>query len=125
MELSNYLNHFQKHFRSFIEPTRLLVAGYHPCYHHYSDIWSLQLGLYYKTPTGTTEEDSSIMNPDRLKLLAEHIKMSLLERKRALSLNLEPSAKDDAAIQRSLNTLLQGIEEIEAEQTRMEEHGEA
>ncbi|KAF3936194.1 Syntaxin-61 [Dactylella cylindrospora] len=60
---------------------------------------------------------------DRLLLLADHIKLSLLERSRAISLKLEPNTAD-AYITRSLETLRQGIEQVEQEQTRMEEHGE-
>lgn len=62
-------------------------------------------------------------NPDRLLLLADHIKLSLMERNRAISLNLE-SNTSDSHILRNLDTLNQGIEEIEKEQTRIEEHGE-
>ncbi|KAK6506395.1 hypothetical protein TWF506_011306 [Arthrobotrys conoides] len=62
-------------------------------------------------------------NADRLLLLADHIKLSLLERSRAISLKLEPNTAD-AYITRSLETLRQGIEQIEQEQTRLEQDGE-
>ncbi|KAK6345974.1 hypothetical protein TWF730_010311 [Orbilia blumenaviensis] len=62
-------------------------------------------------------------NADRLLLLADHIKLSLLERSRAISLKLEPNTAD-AYISRSLETLRQGIEQIEQEQTRLEQNGE-
>ncbi|KAK6331718.1 hypothetical protein TWF718_002263 [Orbilia javanica] len=62
-------------------------------------------------------------NADRLLLLADHLKLSLLERSRAISLKLEPNTAD-AYITRSLETLRQGIEQIEQEQTRLEQNGE-
>ncbi|KAF2842142.1 hypothetical protein M501DRAFT_988403 [Patellaria atrata CBS 101060] len=51
-------------------------------------------------------------NPSQLFLLADHIKLSLLERQRAISLNLEPSAHD-GQISRSLQQLESGIEALE------------
>ncbi|RPA72431.1 hypothetical protein BJ508DRAFT_419472 [Ascobolus immersus RN42] len=62
---------------------------------------------------------------DRLSLLGDNIKLSLLERKRASSLQLEPSPETDREIQHSLDTLLQGIEQLEREQAQLEESGEA
>ncbi|KAF3908058.1 hypothetical protein ABW21_db0203826 [Orbilia brochopaga] len=62
-------------------------------------------------------------NADRLLLLADHIKLSLLERSRARSLKLEPNTAD-AYISRSLETLRQGIDALEQEQTRLEQQGE-
>lgn len=53
-------------------------------------------------------------NPSRLFLLADHIKLSLLERQRAISLNLEPNSQD-GEISRSLESLREGIEKIEAD----------
>ena len=62
-------------------------------------------------------------NPSQLYLLADHIKLSLLERQRAISLNLEPSSQD-GHISRSLDSLREGIEAVEQEQSRLEENGE-
>ncbi|KAJ6263797.1 hypothetical protein Dda_2369 [Drechslerella dactyloides] len=62
-------------------------------------------------------------NADRLLLLADHIKLSLLERSRAISLKLEPNTAD-GYISRSLETLRQGIDALEQEQTRLEQQGE-
>ncbi|EPS40241.1 hypothetical protein H072_5969 [Dactylellina haptotyla CBS 200.50] len=62
-------------------------------------------------------------NADRLLLLADHIKLSLLERSRAISLKLEPNTAD-AYITRSLETLRQGIEQLDQEQTRLEQEAE-
>ncbi|KAF3912298.1 Syntaxin-61 [Arthrobotrys entomopaga] len=62
-------------------------------------------------------------NADRLLLLADHIKLSLLERSRAISLKLEPNTAD-AYITRSLETLRQGIDSLEQEQTRLEQQAE-
>jgi hypothetical protein len=62
-------------------------------------------------------------NPPQLFLLADHIKLSLLERQRAISLNLEPSAQD-GSISRSLESLREGIEATEAEAARLETKGD-
>lgn len=51
----------------------------------------------------------------RLFLLADHLKLSLLERQRAISLNLEPNAHDATQITQSLNSLQEGLEELEAQ----------
>lgn len=59
-------------------------------------------------------------NPSRLFLLADHIKLSLLERQRAISLDLEPNSQD-GEISRSLDSLQEGIRTSEAEQARLEE----
>lgn len=55
---------------------------------------------------------SPTTSPHQLLLLADHLKLSLLERQRAQSLNLD-STKQDSHISRSLSTLLEGIEELE------------
>lgn len=57
-------------------------------------------------------------SPSQLFLLADHIKLSLLERQRAISLDLEPNSQD-GEISRSLESLREGIEAVEAEQTRL------
>lgn len=54
-------------------------------------------------------------SPHQLFLLADHLKLSLLERQRAISLNLEPT-KQDSHISRSLSSLQEGIEQLEAQQ---------
>ncbi|KAF7125288.1 hypothetical protein CNMCM5793_001466 [Aspergillus hiratsukae] len=59
-------------------------------------------------------------NPSQLFLLADHIKLSLLERQRAISLNLEPNSQD-GEISRSLESLRDGIESVESEVSRLEE----
>ncbi|KAL2809001.1 hypothetical protein BJX63DRAFT_375487 [Aspergillus granulosus] len=59
-------------------------------------------------------------NPSQLFLLADHIKLSLLERQRAISLNLEPNSQD-GEISRSLESLREGIEAVESEVNRLEE----
>jgi syntaxin 8 len=51
-------------------------------------------------------------NPSQLLLLCDHIKLSLLERQRALSLNLDPSPTLDSNISRSLESLREGIESL-------------
>ncbi|KAJ5558945.1 hypothetical protein N7535_009182 [Penicillium sp. DV-2018c] len=57
-------------------------------------------------------------NPSQLFLLADHIKLSLLERQRAISLDLEPNSQD-GEIARSLESLREGIDSAQAEQTRL------
>ncbi|KAB8074766.1 hypothetical protein BDV29DRAFT_116857 [Aspergillus leporis] len=49
--------------------------------------------------------------PSQLFLLADHIKLSLLERQRAISLDLEPNSQD-GEISRSLESLREGIEDV-------------
>jgi len=63
-------------------------------------------------------------NASQLFLLADHIKLSLLERQRAISLNLEPSSQD-GQISRSLESLREGIEAVEGEHTRLEKNGDS
>lgn len=60
----------------------------------------------------------TMTNPSQLFLIADHIKLSLLERQRAISLDLEPNAQD-GEISRSLESLLEGIQAVEAEQARL------
>ncbi|MCJ1472334.1 hypothetical protein MMC13_000981 [Lambiella insularis] len=57
-------------------------------------------------------------NPSQLFLLADHIKLSLLERQRAISLNLDPSSQD-SSISRSLESMREGIEAAENEANRL------
>jgi len=52
--------------------------------------------------------------PPQLFLLADHIKLSLLERQRAISLNLSPNTQD-GHIARSLDQLRAGIESLESQ----------
>lgn len=63
-------------------------------------------------------------NPSQLYLLADHIKLSLLERQRAITLNLEPNTQD-GHITRSLESMREGLEVVEAEQTRAEDSGDS
>jgi syntaxin 8 len=60
----------------------------------------------------------NMSRPPQLFLLADHIKLSLLERQRAISLQLEPNSQD-GEISRSLESLREGIEAVEAEQSRL------
>ncbi|KAI9660270.1 MAG: hypothetical protein M1831_003578 [Alyxoria varia] len=54
-------------------------------------------------------------NPAQLFLLSDHVKLSLLERQRAVSLNLEPNSQN-SEISRSLESLRDGVEVLEAQQ---------
>ncbi|KAJ9501360.1 hypothetical protein H2202_003154 [Exophiala xenobiotica] len=51
-------------------------------------------------------------NPSQLFLLADHIKLSLLERQRAISLNLDPNPSQDFNISRSLESFRESIETL-------------
>ena len=62
-------------------------------------------------------------NPHQLLLLADHIKLSLLERQRAKSLNL-PADKQDKSIRRSLVSLKDGIAALERQRFDQEAAGE-
>nr|POE72502.1 putative syntaxin-8b [Quercus suber] len=50
--------------------------------------------------------------PGQLSLLADHLKLSLLERQRAIALNI-PARKQDSSISRSLTTFQEGLETLE------------
>jgi syntaxin 8 len=63
-------------------------------------------------------------NPNALFLLADHIKLSLLERQRAKTLNLE-SDTQDGHISRSLEQFKDGLEALEKERQRLQEAGDA
>jgi syntaxin 8 len=52
-------------------------------------------------------------NPSQLFLLADHIKLSLLERQRAISLNLDPTPTQSSNITRSLESFREGLEALE------------
>lgn len=52
-------------------------------------------------------------NVSQLLLLSDHIKLSLLERQRAISLNLDPNPTQDSHISRSLESLREGIAALE------------
>lgn len=60
----------------------------------------------------------------QLYLLADHIKLSLLERQRALSLDLEPTAQD-GHISRSLDSMREGVEALEHEEVHVREKGDS
>lgn len=61
-------------------------------------------------------------NPSQLFLLADHIKLSLLERQRAISLNLEPNSQN-GEISRSIESLREGIESVESDYSRFRDEG--
>ena len=61
-------------------------------------------------------------NSSQLYLLADHIKLSLLERQRAISLNLEPNSQD-GHISRSLDSMREGIEALEKQEAESGEDG--
>jgi syntaxin 8 len=52
-------------------------------------------------------------NPSQLFLLADHIKLSLLERQRAISLNLDLTPNQSSHISRSLESFREGLEALE------------
>lgn len=59
-------------------------------------------------------------NPSQLLLLADHIKLSLLERQRAISLNLDPNPSQDSNISRSLESFREGIESLSSRSSDIE-----
>ncbi|ROT40325.1 hypothetical protein SODALDRAFT_271209 [Sodiomyces alkalinus F11] len=61
--------------------------------------------------------------PNQLFLLADHIKLSLLERERARSLNLDNDTQD-GHISRSLDQFREGLEALQEEQKRLTENGD-
>ncbi|KAI0406248.1 v-SNARE [Xylaria palmicola] len=62
-------------------------------------------------------------NPNQLYLLADHIKLSLLERQRAQSLDISGDA-NDGHISRSLDQFKDGLAALENELKRLEEAGD-
>jgi len=58
---------------------------------------------------------ASTTSPSQLLLLADHLKLSLLERQRAVALNIE-AGKQDVQITRSLTSFQEGLEYLEAQQ---------
>jgi syntaxin 8 len=62
-------------------------------------------------------------NPNQLFLLADHIKLSLLERQRAISLDLEPNSQD-GHISRSLESFRAGLDNVTKEVERLEGSGD-
>lgn len=62
-------------------------------------------------------------NPNQLFLLADHIKLSLLERQRAQSLEIG-GASNDGHISRSLDQFKDGLAALETELKRLEEAGD-
>ncbi|KAE8150580.1 hypothetical protein BDV25DRAFT_154062 [Aspergillus avenaceus] len=62
-------------------------------------------------------------NPSQLFLLSDHIKLSLLERQRAISLDLEPNSQD-GEISRSLDSLREGIEDVEKDLVQLEQRND-
>lgn len=63
-------------------------------------------------------------NPNQLFLLADHVKLSLLERKRAQSLDLD-SDTQDGHISRSLDQFRDGLTSLQQEKTRLEQASDA
>lgn len=65
-------------------------------------------------------------NPNQLFLLADHIKLSLLERQRAQSLNLGDQSGDsqDGHISRSLDQFRDGLAALSEEKARLEGQGD-
>ena len=81
---------------------------------------SLNFSIVLQLDCATTTMST---NPHQLFLLADHVKLSLLERQRAKSLNLEPN-KQDGHITRSLGTLREGLDALERQKFDQEAAGE-
>ena len=66
-------------------------------------------------------------NPNQLFLLADHVKLSLLERQRAQSLNLGDHGggdSQDGHISRSLDQFRDGLASLSEEKARLEQEGD-
>ena len=66
-------------------------------------------------------------NPNQLFLLADHVKLSLLERQRAQSLNLDNGGgggSQDGHIARSLEQFREGLTALSEEKSRLEQQGD-
>jgi syntaxin 8 len=61
--------------------------------------------------------------PNQLFLLADHIKLSLLERQRAQSHNLDADDSRDGHISRSLEQFREGLDGLKDEELRLRESG--
>lgn len=61
---------------------------------------------------------------EQLFLLADHIRLSLLERQRAQSLGLD-SDSQDGHLSRSLEQFSEGLKSLEAERDRLQQGGDA
>jgi syntaxin 8 len=62
--------------------------------------------------------------PNQLFLLADHVKLSLLERQRAQSLNLDADDSRDGHIARSLEQFREGLDSLKEEELRLRESGD-
>ena len=71
-------------------------------------------------PYGNNLQLTIMANTSQLYLLADHIKLSLLERQRAISLDLEPTTRD-GHISRLLDSMREGIEALEHEEAHLRE----
>ena len=63
-------------------------------------------------------------NPNQLFLLADHIKLSLLERQRAQSLDLDEDDSKDGHISRSFDHFREGLTSLRQERDRLEQEGD-
>lgn len=64
--------------------------------------------------------------PNQLFLLADHIKLSLLERQRAQNLHLNDDGNpQDSHISRSLDQFRDGVASLEQEKAQLEQQGDA
>lgn len=92
---------------------------------------STAIGLPIHLRTGQTRAgllrlpsiQEKMSSANALYLLADHVKLSLLERQRAKALDLE-SDSQDGHISRSLDQFRDGLEALEKERQRLEEAGE-
>lgn len=73
-----------------------------------------------------TQHKAAIMStsPHQLFLLADHIKLSLLERQRAQSLKLPGNSTNDGPLTRSLESLRAGIETLTSDAEEQKSTGE-
>ncbi|KAJ2899776.1 cyclin-C [Zalerion maritima] len=95
-------------------------AGPFPLFH------LVDISCSTKSPSiATHARNCIIMSANQLYLLADHIKLSLLERQRAQSLNLPSVDKQDSQISQSLHHFKSGLESLEKENKRLVDAGDA
>lgn len=118
---SIYLQHFTTLYDTS-HPTCCFL--YYSLSKAYTAVVDEERSLFFNQRT-TLARTTSIIHPSmaNLFLLADHIKLSLLERQRAVALNLEPTSQD-GHISRSLDSLREGLENIVAERIRLQESGD-
>ncbi|CRK43254.1 hypothetical protein BN1723_005575 [Verticillium longisporum] len=107
--------------------TRMNSPACHDCLdepRHVQIIERCRHCLVSQPPVSCFQAAVIMSKPNQLFLLADHIKLSLLERQRAKSLNLDDDSQE-GHISRSLDQFRDGLEALQEEQRRQTESGDA